>query len=320
MRDVSVSENVYVGVDVSKARLDVFVSHGEQAWSVSNDEAGVAGLAGRLASLAPSLVVLEATGGLERALVAQLMAAQLPVVVVNPRQVRAFAKSLGRLAKTDALDARILALFGERIRPALRELPEPDTQALADQLARRRQLVEMLTMEKNRLQQAQLGVVRKNLKEHIEWLKQQLRASDSGLRQAVEGSPAWQAKRDLLEEVKGVGEVTVLSLIGLLPELGTLDRKQIAALVGVAPFARDSGTLRGRRTVWGGRSAVRTVLYMATLTAIRWNPVVRAFYTRLREAGKLKKVAIVASMRKLLTILNAMVRDGKRFDPSLHGA
>jgi transposase len=309
-----------VGVDVSKARLDVFVSPGGQVGAVGNDEAGVAELAGKLEPLAPSLVVLEATGGLERALVAQLMAAQLPVVVVNPRQVRAFARSLGRLAKTDALDAKILALFGERIRPALRELPEPDTQALADQLARRRQLVEMLTMEKNRLQQAHLGAVRKNLKEHIEWLKQQLRASDSGLRQAVEGSPAWQAKRDLLEEVKGVGDITALSLIGLLPELGTLGRKQIAALVGVAPFARDSGTLRGRRTVWGGRAAVRTVLYMATLTAIRWNPVLRAFYTRLREAGKLKKVAIVASMRKLLTILNAMVRDGKRFDPSLHGA
>lgn len=320
MGDASVSDSVFVGVDVSKARLDVFVSKGEQAWAVGNDEGGVAELAGKLTPLAPSLVVLEATGGLERALVAQLMAAQLPVVVVNPRQVRAFAKSLGRQAKTDALDARVLALFGERIRPALRELPEPDTQALADQLARRRQLVEMLTMEKNRLQQAHLGVVRKNIKEHIEWLKQQLRASDSGLRQAVEGSPVWQAKRDLLEEVKGVGDVTALSLIGLLPELGTLDRKQIAALVGVAPFARDSGTLRGRRTVWGGRAAVRTVLYMATLTAIRWNPVVRAFYTRLREAGKLKKVAIVASMRKLLTILNAMVRDNKHFDPALHGA
>jgi transposase len=309
-----------VGVDVSKARLEVFVSLGGQVWAVGNDEAGVAELAGKLEPLAPSLVVLEATGGLERALVAQLMAAQLPVVVVNPRQVRAFARSLGRLAKTDALDAKILALFGERIRPALRELPEPDTQALADQLARRRQLVEMLTMEKNRLQQAHRSVVRKDIKEHIEWLKQQLRAGDSGLRQAVEGSPAWQAKRDLLEEVKGVGDITALSLIGLLPELGTLDRKQIAALVGVAPFARDSGTLRGRRTVWGGRAAVRTVLYMATLTAIRFNPVVRTFYTRLREAGKLKKVAIVASMRKLLTILNAMVRDGKRFDPGLHGA
>ena len=245
MGDVSVSENVFVGVDVSKARLDVFVSEGEQVWAVGNDEAGVAELAGQLEPLAPSLVVLEATGGLERALVAQLMAAKLPVVVVNPRQVRAFAKSLGRLAKTDALDARILALFGERIRPALRELPEPDTQALADHLSRRRQLVEMLTMEKNRLQQAHLGAVRKNIKEHIEWLKQQLRASDSGLRQAVEGSPAWQAKRDLLEEVKGVGDITALSLIGLLPELGTLGRKQIAALVGVAPFARDSGTCAG---------------------------------------------------------------------------
>jgi transposase len=209
-------------------------------------------------------------------------------------------------------------MFGARIRPAIRELPSPETQALADQLARRTHLVEMLTMEKNRLKQAQNGAVRKNIKKHIEWLERQLRANESGLREAVEGSSAWQAKRDLLGEVKGVGEITSLSMIGLLPELGTLDRKQIVALVGVAPFARDSGTLRGRRTVWGGRAAVRSVLYMATLTAVRWNPVLRAFYTRLRAARKLKKVAIVACMRKLLTILNAMVRDGKHFDSTLH--
>lgn len=312
------SDAVFVGVDVSKARLDVFVLQGEGAFAVANDEAGLVQLIDRIMPLAPAQVVLEATGGLERPLVAGLMAAGLPVVIVNPRQVRDFARSLGKLAKTDALDARLLALFGERVRPALRELPTPDTQALGDQLARRRQLVEMLTMEKNRLKQSHHGAVRKNIKEHIEWLKQQLRGSDEGLRRAVESSPAWQAKRDLLNEVKGVGDVTALSLIGLLPELGTLDRKQIAALVGVAPFARDSGTLRGKRSVWGGRAAVRTVLYMATLSAIRWNPVLHAFYTRLRDAGKLKKVAIVAAMRKLLTILNAMVRDGKPFDSALH--
>jgi transposase len=311
-------ESIFVGVDVSKARLDVFISQGEQVLAFANDDLGQQAMVDCLNPLALTQVVVEATGGLQRALVAKLVAAALPVVVVNPRQVRDFAKSLGQLAKTDRVDARILALFGERIRPAIRELPSPETQALADQLARRTQLVEMLTMEKNRLKQAQNGAVRKNIKKHIEWLERQLRANESGLREAVEGSSAWQAKRDLLGEVKGVGEITSLSMIGLLPELGTLDRKQIVALVGVAPFARDSGTLRGRRTVWGGRAAVRSVLYMATLTAVRWNPVLRAFYTRLRAAGKLKKVAIVACMRKLLTILNAMVRDGKHFDSTLH--
>lgn len=308
----------FVGIDVSKAQLDTFVSQGEEVFAFGNDEAGQKKMVAHLKPLAPAMVVIEATGGLQRALVAKLIAAGLPVVVANPRQVRDFAKSMGQLAKTDRVDARILALFGERIRPAIREQPSPETQALADQLARRTQLVEMLTMEKNRFQQAQNGAVRKSIKKHIEWLQRQLRATESGLRQAVEASSAWQTERDLLADVKGVGEVTTMSMIGLLPELGTLSGKQISALVGIAPFARDSGTLRGRRTTWGGRSAVRCVLYMATLTAIRWNPVLRAFYTRLRAAGKLKKVAMVACMRKLLTILNAMVRDGKPFDPTLH--
>lgn len=314
------NEGIFVGVDVSKARLDVFVSEGEKASSFTNDDVGLEHLVEAMKQAMPTLLVLEATGGLERPLVARLLAAALPAVVVNPRQVRDFAKSMGQLAKTDRLDARVLALFGERIRPTQRAVPGPETLALADQLMRRHQIVEMLTMEKNRFKQAHNSAVRKNLKQHIAWLERQLRASNLTLSKAVEASPAWQAERDLLGEVKGVGDVTVLSLIGHLPELGKLDRKQIAALVGVAPFSRDSGTLRGRRTVWGGRSAVRTVLYMATLTAIRWNPVMRPFYRRLRAAGKVKKVAIVAAMRKLLTILNAMVRDQKPFDPTLHNA
>ncbi len=299
----------WVGVDVSKARLDVFISGDEQALVYANTMEGLEALIARLRQVMPTLVVLEATGGLERALVAALMAAQIPLVVVNPRQVRDFAKATGRLAKTDALDARVLALFGAAVRPTPRPLVDEAAHALADQLARRRQLVEMLVMEKTRLKQAIDAPVRKDIKAHIEWLKQRLNASESGLRQAVENSPAWQAKHDLLAGVQGVGEITALTLIAGLPELGELNRKQIAALVGVAPLNRDSGTLRGRRTIWGGRAPIRAVLYMATLSAVRFNPVLRTFYQRLRTAGKAKKVALVASMRKLLTILNAMLRD-----------
>ena len=314
------TNEVYVGVDVSKAYLDVFLSNGANASRFTHDPVGVDALARELNQAKPTLVVLEATGGLERTFVAQLLAEGLPVAVVNPRQVRDFAKSTGQLAKTDALDARILARFAAAIRPAQRALPTATAVDFSDQLARRRQLVEMLSMETVRLKAAQSAGVRKSIKKHIDWLKQQLRASDEGLRRAVEESPAWQAKRDLLQGVKGVGEVTVLTIIACLPELGALDRKQIAALVGVAPLNRDSGTLRGRRTVWGGRATVRRVLYMATLTAIRWNPTLQAFYARLCLAGKAKKVAIVACMRKLLTILNAMLRDNKPFNPIPSGA
>lgn len=299
----------WVGVDVSKAQLDAFFSSSNRVAEFANDDSGRAQLVGDLVEAQPTLIVLEATGGLERGLVAQLLAAQLPVAVVNPRQVRDFAKATGQLAKTDHLDARILARFAAAIQPAQRPLPDATAQEFTDQLARRRQLVEMLAMEKNRVQQTPNKRVRKDIKKHIEWLQNHLRATEDGLRRAVEASPSWQAQRDLLSDVKGIGEVTAFTLIGDLPELGHLDRKRIAALVGVAPLNRDSGTLRGRRTVWGGRANVRQTLYMATLTAIRFNPTLRAFYTRLRAAGKLKKVAIVACMRKLLTILNAMVRD-----------
>ena len=303
----------YIGIDVSKARLDTSLCGVESAFA--NDDEGIEALTRCLTARSPKLVVLEATGGLERSLVAALLAAQLPVAVVNPRQVRDLAKASGRLAKTDRIDAQMLARFGRAIEPAQRPLPDETAQAFADQLARRRQLVEMLAMEKTRLKQSPDREVRKDLKEHIEWLEKRLRASQDGLRRSVEASPAWQAKRDLLLEVKGVGEITVLTLIALLPELGRIDRKQIAALVGVAPFNRDSGTMQGRRTVWGGRAAVRQALYMATLTAVQWNPVLKAFYQRLVGKGKAAKVALVACMRKLLTMLNAMLRDGKKWAP-----
>lgn len=300
-----------VGVDVSKARLDVYLREDDSTHAFANDETGIAALVKLISQHATELVVLEATGGLERAFVAQLLAAGLPVAVVNPRQVRDFAKATGRLAKTDALDARVLAAFGEAVRPRHHTLPEVDTQELADALTRRRQLVEMRAIEKTRLKQATQASVRKSVKEHIAWLDRQLRASDSGLRDAVEHCPAWQAKHDLLSGVQGIGPATSVTLIACLPELGTLDRKQIAALVGVAPLNNDSGPRQGRRRVYGGRASVRAMLYMASLTAIRLNPVLRAFHQRLRGAGKPKKVAIVACMRKLLTILNAMLRDHK---------
>ncbi|MBK1720578.1 IS110 family transposase [Thiocystis violacea] len=312
------SETCWVGVDVSKSTLDVYVSSPEHAFSLANDPDGIRRLIETLHPAQPRLIVLEATGGLERALVAELMVAPLPVAVVNPRQVRRFAQALGYLAKTDRLDARVLARFAQAVEPTPRALPEADALALTDLLARRRQLVEMLTMEKNRLQAARNATVRQDIKAHIEWLQQRLKSTERGLHEAVEASPAWQAKAELLGEVTGLGDVTILTLIACLPELGQLNRKQIAALVGVAPLNRDSGTRHGRRCVWGGRAPVRHVLYMATLSAVRYNPVLKAFYTRLRDAGKVAKVALVACMRKLLTIVNAMLRDQAHWDPA-HG-
>jgi transposase len=299
----------WVGIDVSKARLDTYASITDRQAAYAYDDAGIAQLVAELEKVVPTLIVLEATGGLERGLVAQLLAAKLPVAIVNPRQARDFGRATGQLAKTDRLDARMLARFAAAIQPAQRALPDQAAQDFADQLARRRQLVDMLTMEKNRLQQSPNKAVRQDIKTHIEWLQNRLRAAEDSLRHAVESSPVWQAERDLLSEIKGIGDITALTLIGDLPELGRLDRKRIAALVGIAPLNRDSGTLRGRRAVWGGRAAVRHTLYMATLSAVRFNPTLRAFHTRLRAAGKAKKVAIVACMRKLLTILKAIVRD-----------
>jgi len=302
-----ITVSVFVGIDVSKDRLDVALRPSGDRWAVANEEPGLATLVERVRGLSPTLIVLEATGGLEAPLTGALAAAGLPVVVVNPRQVRDFAKATGKLAKTDALDASILAQFAEVIRPALRPLPDAATQTLSALLARRRQLIEMLTAEKNRLGPAP-PPVRKGIRAHIAWLARQLARTDDDLAQAIRESPVWREKDDLLQSTPGVGPVLATTLLAGLPELGTLSRQQVAALVGVAPLNRDSGTLRGRRRVWGGRAQVRTALYMAALTATRYNPVIRAFYARLCAAGKAKKVALTACMRKLLTILNAMLK------------
>jgi transposase len=300
------SAPLFVGIDVSKAQLDIALRPDGQ-FVVPNDETGIAHVVERLRVLPIALIVLEATGGLELPLIGALVAAKLPVVVVNPRQVRDFAKATGKLAKTDPLDAQILAHFADVIRPAPRPLPDEQTHALAALLARRRQLIEMLTAEKNRLSSAR-HAVRKSVTAHIRWLEQQVAQIDRDLAHTIRESPVWREKDDLLRTVPGVGPGLARTLIVDLPELGTLGRKQIAALVGVAPLNRDSGTLRGKRTVWGGRAHVRAALYMAALVASRCNPVIRAFYQRLCAAGKAKKVALTACMRKLLTILNAMVK------------
>jgi transposase len=303
------STPVTVGIDVAKARLDVAVRPQEEAWAVPNDEGGIAALVARLAPLAPVLVVLEATGGLEVPAAAALAGAGLPVAVVNPRQVRNFARAVGQLAKTDALDAQILARFGEVVRPAPRPLPDADAQALAALVARRRQVLAMLTAERQRLGTARVPV-RDRVRAHIAWLEQELADLDADLRRRVHASPLWRTKEDLLRSVPGIGPVVATTLLAELPELGTLDRKRIAALVGLAPLNRDSGTLRGKRLVWGGRGRVRTALYMAALVAVRHNALLSAFYARLLRAGKAKKVALTACMHKLLLILNAVVRAG----------
>jgi len=300
-----------IGVDVAKAELVIAARPSGERWTVANDERGMRTLVDRLRREPPELIVLEATGGYELLCVAALVAAALPVVVVNPRQVRDFAKATGQLAKTDRIDADILALFAERVRPEVRVLPDADAQELDALLARRRQLLEMLQAEKNRLGQV-FGrgkrPVKKSLKTHIAFLERELRIADTDLGAMVRESPAWRERDDLLQSVPGVGPVMSLTLLADLPELGRLSRREIAKLVGVAPLSRDSGTLRGRRFVQGGRATVRGVLYMAALVATKRNAIIRAFYQRLLAAGKPKKLALVACMRKLLTILNTMVR------------
>jgi transposase len=297
----------YIGIDVAKATLDIAAIPSGETWAVTNDDAGLQELVPRLLALAPTLVVLEATGGFESACVAALAKAGLPVVVANPRQVRDFAKALGRLAKTDALDAAILAEFAQRVRPEPRALPDETAQLLDSLLTRRRQLIDMLTAEKNRLGFAR-AAVKRDLLQHIRWLEKRLGDIDDDLHNVLRTSPLYQAKLTLLQSVPGVGPITALTLMAALPELGQLSRREIAALVGVAPLNRDSGTSRGKRMIWGGRAPVRAALYMAAFAGTRWNPVLRQFYTRLRTAGKPFKVAVTACMRKLLTILNAMMR------------
>ena len=303
---------MFIGIDVSKARLDVAIRPSAEKLSVSNDEAGIQALVKRLSELKPVLIVLEATGGLERSVSGTLGSAQLPVVVVNPRQVRDFAKALGQLAKTDRIDAEVLARFAEAIRPPLRPLPDKVSLELRSLIARRRQLIEMMVAEKNRLSTASKAV-RKRIEAHIRWLETELDRADKDLDQSIRQSPIWQEHQDLLRSVPGIGPVVSRTLLAELPELGRLNRKQIAALVGIAPLNCDSGTFRGRRGIWGGRATVRAVLYMAALVASRRNSVIRNFYKRLREKGKAPKVALVACMHKLLTILNAMIKHKTRW-------
>lgn len=297
----------FVGIDVSKARLDVAIRPSGERLQVANSEEGIANLIGHLFQVGPELIVLEATGGYQAAVVAGLGLAKLSVAVVNPRQVRDFAKAAGRLAKTDALDADVLARFGEVMKPQPKALLDEETIALEALVARRRQVVEMITAEKNRLAQSHKSL-RAGIKSHINFLQRELQDINRDMDEALRKSPLWREQEDLLRSVPGVGRVMATTLLAELPELGKLNRKQIAALVGVAPLNRDSGTFRGKRSIWGGRASVRAVLYMATLVASRRNPAIRSFYDRLCAAGKAKKVALTACMRKLLTMLNAMMQ------------
>lgn len=301
------SKGAFVGIDVSKAQLDIAVRPQGRRWSVMNDDGGIDQLAKELQEISPALVILEATGGFETPVAAALGQVGLPVVVVDPRKVREFARATGKLAKTDKLDAQVIAHFGEAIKPTPRPLPDPISQRVEALLKRRRQVRGILTAEKNRLDRTLLPV-RQRLEAHIAWLEAELSDLDKELGRTLRDSPLWQERNNLLRSVPGVGQVLTLTLLAELPELGTLNRRQIAALVGVAPLNRDSGTFKGHRKVWGGRPSVRTALYMATLVATRFNPMVNAFYRRLCQAGKAKKVALTACMRKLLTILNAMIK------------
>ena len=299
--------STHVGIDVSKHWLDVGIRPAGRAERLANDEAGIEAVVVQLGAVAPERIVLEASGGLELPLVAALAAAALPVVVVNPRQVRDFARATGRLAKTDALDAQVLAHFAEAVRPELRPLPDAETQALRDLVARRRQLLGMLVAERQRRRAAR-AAVRPGIEAHIAWLQQARAQLDDQLQTSVQLSPHWRAQDQLLRSVPGVGPQLARTLLAQLPELGQLDRRRIAALVGVAPYNRDSGQWRGQRSIWGGRASVRAALYMSALVASRHNPVIRDFYQRLLARGKPKKSALTACMRKLLVILNAILK------------
>lgn len=302
------STPMFVGIDIAKKQLDIAVQPSGECFTEPHDAPGIDRLVNRLKAIVPIMIVLEATGGLELSLTGALAGAALPVVVVNPRQVRDFAKATGKLAKTDMLDAHVLARFAQAVRPPIRPLKAAQAQALQALVARRHQLMDMLVAERNRLRQAPTPV-RKDIKLHITWLEKRLKDVDGNLNAIIKASPVWQEQDRLLQSVPSVGPVFSVTLLSCLPELGRLNHKQIAALVGVAPLNRDSGQYRGRRAIWGGRANVRAVLYMCALTGIRHNPVIKAFYQRLCAAGKPKKVALTACMRKLLSILNAIMKN-----------
>lgn len=299
---------MFVGIDVSKTQLDVHVLPTGTAWSVANDEDGQRALVTQLAEVSPTLVVMEASGGYQNQAVAALAVHQIPVAVVNPRQVRDFAKATGRLAKTDAIDAAVLASFASAIRPEPRPLLDEQSQELLAMVGRRRQLIEMRTAQKNRLEACRVARVRKDIQTTIQWLDRRIKEGDDDLDNLVRSLPLWKAKEDLLSSVKGVGPTTARTLLTSLPELGKLDRRKLAALAGLAPFNYDSGSMRGKRSIRGGRAEVRTALYMAAMNATRFNPTIRSLYERLVAKGKAKKVALIACARKLLAILNAVVR------------
>jgi transposase len=304
-----VESKVYVGIDVSKVTLDIALRPSGERWQVENNNEGITDLVERMKSLKPASIVLEATGGYETAVAVSMSVINLPIAVINPRHARDFAKSLGRLAKTDKIDASVLAHFAEAIHPEPRVMPDEQTMLLQAALLRRRQLTEMIAAEKNRLLQIHKAY-QPQIKKHIVWMEEERAEIDKELGNQLRNSVVWREKEKLLRSVPGVGPVTTITLLAELPELGLLDRKKIASLVGVAPFNCDSGQKRGKRAIWGGRAYVRTTLYMATLSATRFNVVIREMYTRLRKAGKPSKVAIVACMRKLLTILNAIIHTG----------
>ena len=311
------SHGLFVGIGISADNLDVAVLPGSDSWRVPNDAEGIASLVEHFARLQPTLVAVEATGGYEAPVAAELATADIPVAVVNPRQVRDFARSTGKLAKTDSIDAMVLAHFAKALRPTPRPIPDAQDRELRSLLARRRQLVQMQTAERNRLARATLSV-KLRIQTHLAWLKDELKDLDRDLGDSLRSTPIWNDKDELLKTVPGVGKNLSLTLIAELPELGSLNRYQIAALVGVAPFNRDSGSFRGHRSVWGGRASVRAALYMSTLVATRFNPLIKTFYDRLCAKGKPKKVALAACMRKLLTILNVMVNRHTPWNPSYH--
>ena len=306
-------EWISVGIDVSKAELAIAVAPSGEHWTSGTTPEALTTLVARLRALGPSVVVMEATAGYDVPVAVACAAAGLPVAVVNPRQIRAFAQAIGRTAKTDPIDAQVIALFGERVRPEPRPLPDAATQVLAALVTRRRQLLEMLHAERQRLEQTTTGPVRRDLRNHIRWLERRVKDVDDEMHTRIQQSPAWRAKDDLLRSVPGIGPTVSRTLLAELPELGQLDRRTIAALVGVAPLNRDSGRFRGKRMIWGGRASVRQALYMAALVAARYNAPLRTFYQRLQAAGKPKKLALVAVMRKLLTILNAMLKHQQRW-------
>jgi transposase len=307
----------FVGIDVSKSTLDVCIEPSVQALHVAYDEAGIRQVVSRLKELAPTLIVMEATGGLEVRIATELAGKGLPVAVINPRQARDFAKATGQLAKTDQVDAAVLAAFAKAIRPQARPLKDADTRALDDMVGRRRQLIDMRVQETLRLGTAASKPLQKSLKQHIAWLDKRIAAADSDLSKRLRGSDAWRAKDDLLRGIPGVGAVTTLTMLAKCPELGTLNRREIAALTGVAPLANDSGKHRGKRFIWGGRADVRAVLYMAAVSAIRCNDTIKTFAERLKKAGKPPKVVIVACMRKLLIIMNSMLKNNTPWNPKI---